>query len=97
MSDTLDSRVKRLEEGMLAISSHVSRLDSDISEIRATLAHTATKADMERISAKIDQAVGGLLKDALNSVPGRQAAMWATVTAMVSVGMLLITILMHRP
>lgn len=96
MGDNLDARLSRLEEGFVKLQSHVSRLDSDMHEIRATLTHTATKADVAGISAKIDQAINGVLKDAINAVPARQAATWSVVTAICGIGMLIITLLLRH-
>jgi hypothetical protein len=96
MGDNMDARISRIEDGFTTLSSHVSRLDNDISEIRATLTHTATKADVASIGSKIDQAINGVLKDAINAVPARQAATWGTVTAMCAFAMLVVTIMLHH-
>lgn len=96
MGDNMDVRVSRLETGFDMLSHHVSRLDSDISEIRATLLHTATKADVATIGQKIDQAINGVLRDAINAVPARQAAVWGAVAAICALGLVLLNVFAHH-
>jgi hypothetical protein len=77
----LDERVGCLEE-------HVARLDDDISEIRDTLSGMATKTDLAfaqlELKSHIDAAIGGVLLNALNAVPGKQAALWAAISGLVA-------------
>jgi phage shock protein A len=77
----LDTRVERLEE-------HVARLDDDISEIRDTLSGMATKTDVAfakvELKSHIDAAIGGVLLNALNAVPGKQAALWTGISGLIA-------------
>jgi len=65
---------------------HVERLDSDISEIKTTLARTATKDDVAAVGTKIDSAINGLLRDALNAIPAKQTMWWTAVMAIAAIG-----------
>lgn len=93
MSSTIDdipNRVSRLESSFSKLENHVVRLDKDISEIRVILGQTATKTDVANLGAKIDQAVSGVLRDAINAVPGRHIAIWTTVMAIATIGLVLL-------
>lgn len=72
--DNLEVRVSKLED-------IVSVLKTDVAEIKAILPHLATRADISQVISKIDDAVSGLLKDALRSVPARQVVVWTSVSA----------------
>lgn len=68
---TLDGRVGTLEKS-------VSSLREDLAELRIIVPTLATKVDLSKhetsMGAKIDSAINGVLRDALNSVPARYAA-----------------------
>lgn len=93
MSD-LENRVGHLEIRMDTTEDRVANtegivdlLKKDVAEIKAMLPRLATKDDIHKITEKIDRDINGLLRDALSSVPGRQAALWAAVSGVgVAVG-----------
>lgn len=62
----------------------LTQIDADIREIRKTLETTATKGDIADLRLLIEHSVNGLLRDALNSVPGKQAALWTVIAALIS-------------
>lgn len=65
---------------------HSSALTGDISRIREALAGAATKEDVTALQAHIDESVNGLLRDAINSMPGRQANIFALVLVLFAMG-----------
>ncbi len=84
----VESRVEKLDK-------HVEKLDRAIFELKATV---ASKEDV----AEINRSINELTRDALNAVPehaanrsARQSAMWAAVTAIATIGML-IAFMVHR-
>lgn len=91
-STAIELRVTRLEAWFHALSAHVTQLETDVGEIREALAHTATKEDVAAIGVKIERSINGILRDALNAVPARQASIWAAVTAIATIGIVFITI-----
>lgn len=86
--EELSNRVFALEGRMSAAETHiratehiVNVLKDDVADIKGRIAYLATKDDIREMEGKIDGSINGLLRDALAAVPGRQAAVWATVSA----------------
>lgn len=73
--DAVETRTERLEQHYQTLSENMARVD-------AKLSHTATREDIARVDAHIDQAVNGLLRRALDAVPG-QHSRWLTVAIVV--------------
>lgn len=73
----------------------ITQLETDMTEIRAYLGNTATKTDIAEVKAQIDRSISGILRDALNAVPARHAAMWGGVAALATAGMLVAALLPH--
>ncbi len=68
-------------------------LGKDIVELRAKIAQTATKSDIAGLQVNIEKAINGLLGDALNAIPGKQAAMWGGVVAVATIAIVIISLL----
>lgn len=64
-------RLDNHEERISDLERADRQIVQDISALKARLEETATKADIAGVSAKIDTAVSGLLRDALSAVPSR--------------------------
>lgn len=80
----LEDRIRSLEvdhsgtkDRLIKLGEHLERLDGDIAEIRETLKQTASKDDITDLRLLVERSVNGLLRDALNSVPAKQAVAWA--------------------
>lgn len=100
MPDDMTGRVaaaeRQIEANTSRLEGHAKRigqLEVDMGEIRTYLGRTATKADLAQLGERIHAAINGLLRDALNAMPVRQAAIWGAVVAIATVGMLLATLL----
>lgn len=89
----LGGRIEAVERRVDAHDRRIGQLEVDMSEIRGFLGQTATKADVADMGARIMTAINGLLRDALNAMPVRQAAIWGAVVAIATIGMLLVTLL----
>lgn len=93
----LKKDVGELKGRLGSLERTVATHDSMIREMRGRLEQTATKADLagysERLAAKIDSAVNGLLRDAISAIPARQAVMWAAVMGVAAVVTGVITVL----
>jgi hypothetical protein len=87
--DDLPTRVGILETRVDKHDTLLGALRTDVSKIEAVLPSVATKADLaaisERLSAKIDTAVVGLLKDALSAYPARMGNIFALVSALAAI------------
>lgn len=59
----------------------ILKLESDMSEIKATLGETATKEDVANLKNHINELINGILKDALNAAPAWMQAQMQTRTA----------------
>lgn len=101
MPDTqeiLQSHSERLTQVESRVSNHekhLEKLDRAISTLQATV---ASKEDI----AEVNRSINELTRGALNAVPehaanraARQSAMWAAVTAIATIGML-IAFMVHR-
>lgn len=87
MSDCrLEPRVERLEE-------RISELESDMAVLQALMPTLATKADLGELHSHIDKSVNGLLRDAMQSIPGRHAMIWSTVCGITAVLGVVLTLL----
>lgn len=78
-------RIDRLETRVTKLEDIVSVLRDDVSEIKALLPSLATREDVLAVSNKIDQAVSGLLREALASVPAKQVVLWTSISAIVAI------------
>lgn len=88
------------------IDSHdqmIEELRANDIEIMKTLAKSATHDDIQDVHLKIDDAVNGLLKDALNAVPAnaanqiaKQGNLWLAVAAIVALCALIAAIVTHH-
>ncbi|MGH8144313.1 MAG: hypothetical protein ACREU2_17600 [Steroidobacteraceae bacterium] len=86
-------RIDAVERRIDAHDRRIGQLEVDMGEIRGFLGQTATKADVADLGQRIQAAINGLLRDALNAMPVRQAAIWGAVVAIATIGMLLVTLL----
>ncbi|MGH7118152.1 MAG: hypothetical protein ACREFP_04045 [Acetobacteraceae bacterium] len=89
----LPERLDAVERGIEANDHRIRQLEVDMGEIRAYLGQTATKADVAELGQQIAGAINGILRDALNAVPARHAAIWGGVAAIATVGMLIVVVL----
>ncbi|MGH7068171.1 MAG: hypothetical protein ACREFO_05950 [Acetobacteraceae bacterium] len=88
MSDDVPDRIWAVEKRVDAHDRRIGQLEVDMGEIRGYLGRTATKADVADMGGRIMAAINGLLRDALNAMPARQAAIWGAVVAIATIGML---------
>jgi uncharacterized coiled-coil protein SlyX len=79
MAETLVGRVGALERRVARVEDTIERLDTDIAEIKTSLGHLATKADL-------NGALNGVLRDALNSLPGRWSAAFMLLMVLIAFG-----------
>lgn len=93
----MDDRMNRLESRVSKLEDIVATLRSDVSEIKALIPTLATRADIAELagilSTKIENAVGTLLKDALNAIPQRHALIWSAVSTVAIVAGTLVAML----
>jgi len=80
MSD-LDSRVTALEGTTDDLKSRMGVLEGDMAQIKADLSQVATKTDLER-------SINGILRDALATVPAKQATFWTAAMALIALAAL---------
>ena len=80
----------RLDAADKVQSDAIRRLETDMEEIRVTLGLMATREDVQGVRTHIDNAINGLLRDALNAAPMRQSVLWGALVALATVGMLII-------
>lgn len=73
----------------------IHNLQTDMEEIRATLGLMATREDVQGVRSHIDNAINGLLRDALNAAPMRQSVLWGALVALATVGMLIVSWVHH--
>lgn len=92
----LERRVDGLETRIEQHERILSRLNADMAEIRGFLGHVATKADLSDMGTKIERAINGLLRDALNAVPLKHSAMWGGVAAIAAIGALFVSIVLSH-
>ena len=90
MTQTLRAELDALhaEDGRHA--RRIERLEADMSEIRETLKHTATKADIAGLQNHVSAQVNGVLRDALNAAPMKQSLLWSAIVALVAFASLLL-------
>ncbi len=81
----LEVRVDAIESGQQQLSDRVGKLDEDIQVLHTALGNTATKDDLNQVAAGIEHSINGLLRDALNAIPARHAALWTAIMAVVAV------------
>lgn len=93
MQEDVPARLSLVERRVDANDHRITQLETDMGEIRAYLGQTATKADLADMGRRIEAAINGILRDALNALPVRQAAIWGAVVAICSVGLLLVNLL----
>lgn len=93
MPDDVPARLSLVERRVDANDHRIRQLETDMQEIRTYLDHTATKADVVEMGAKIERAINGILREALNALPVRQAAIWGAVVAIATIGLLLVSLL----
>ena len=77
------------------LDEHIQVLSGDIKEIRAAQGNMATKADIAEINRHIDISINTILRDALNAVPAKHAAMWAGIVALLTIGSLVLAYVRH--
>lgn len=70
----------------------ISRLETDMAEIRETLKHTATKDDILGLRSHISDTVNGILRDALNATPMKQSVFWSAIVAVATIGLYIMAI-----
>lgn len=89
-------RVSALENRARGIEAVIEVLRADVEEIKSLLPTLASKRDIDalgnRISCEVATSINGVLKDALASVPHRQAAVWTAVTAFATAAMVVVMI-----
>jgi hypothetical protein len=90
---SLESRADYHERWLRDHENHLKQLDADMAEIRDTLASTATKEDIAALRNDVLSSINGVLRDALNSVPGKQSVMLGGLMAAVAVASLIFTML----
>lgn len=87
---SLDGRVGILERA-------VALLQADMAEIKAILPFLATRTDVavmsKDVTSKIDTAINGLLKSALDSVPMKATVWVGVLTALVMIFGTVVTLL----
>lgn len=95
----LRTDVAKLKEGQDRLTGEVSRvvsvvesMESSMEKIQADLALTATREDVRALGAHMDKSINELLRDAINSFPGKYAV-WLTA---ILVGMAIIDHLQHH-
>lgn len=87
---------RRLAEHDTLLERHgddIRRLSEGISQIQITLAQMATKGDVAALATRIDNAVNGLLRDALQAMPMKQSLLWGGITAVATLGMVVLEII----
>lgn len=93
----LESRVSNLEVVSHRLESVAQNLREDVAEIKGLMPAIATKSDMsaisERLSAKIDSAVIGVINQALSTYPAKAGVWWTAVGAVAMVVAAAITVL----
>ncbi len=89
----MPGRIEAVEKRVDAHERRIGQLEVDMGEIRVYLGQTATKTDLAALGERIHGAINGLLRDALNAMPVRQAAIWGGVVAIATIGMLLVTLI----
>lgn len=77
-------RLDALEDRVGIVEGHIQRLDDDMSEIREKLGEVATKQDVLVV-----------LRDALNAVPGKHAAIYTAALVVLTAIGILAPLLMH--
>lgn len=93
MSEDVPARLTLVERRVDANDKRIRQLEIDMGEIRTYLGRTATKADVAEMGARITGAINGILREALNALPVKQAAIWGAVVAIATIGMLAATVL----
>lgn len=92
MTDDTD-RIERVEGRLDEHDKRIGELETDMKEIRIYLGEAATKADIAGLRMYIDGAINGILREALNAMPARRAALWGGVAALATAGMLAVSLL----
>lgn len=88
-------RIAKVEQRVDIHAKHLEKLDRAIADLRATV---ASKEDIKEVNRSISET----MRDALNAIPqhaatraSRQNAMWAAVTAIATIGMLIAFMVHH--
>lgn len=92
----VDRRLALHDELLDRHSDDIRRLTDGINQLQVNLAQTATKDDVANLATRIDAAVNGLLRDALQAMPMKQSLLWGGITAIATIGMVVLEILRAR-
>ena len=74
-----NARLSAVERLAADNTREISQLRVDITDIRARQATSATKEDIANVVVQMHAALNGVLRDALNAVPGKQAALYGLI------------------
>ncbi len=96
MSDSLELLRRDHEAFKMTTERHIGTLSDDIAEIKRGLENVATRKDIADLHQHVDHSVNSLLRDALQSVPGRQSLLWGAIVAIATVGTLVLKFLEHH-
>lgn len=66
-------KIAQMQEASKNMGRLIDQHDTDIENLKTIQAKMATSDDVKSVSDKVDTSVNGLLRDALNAVPGMHA------------------------
>lgn len=88
----LEARVITLETTQVTIiatqAEHarmISRLETNMTEMQEALGRTAKKDDIAELRNHLDEQINGILKNALNAMPGHMGMILAGITAVLAI------------
>ncbi|MGH7056426.1 MAG: hypothetical protein ACREFZ_00900 [Acetobacteraceae bacterium] len=85
MSDEVGARLGAAERRLDEHEKRIAELETDMGEIRTYLGEVSTKDDIARLRTYIDGAINGILREALNAVPGWHSLVWGGIAAIAAI------------